>query len=87
MNQLVDKIKEFSRRKGLRVYQYSLKNLKDFFSLGTKVNRWQIAELVVTQYPFLIHLFEKEKRNKNPYLIRMFEAIALGIVCFHELDH
>jgi hypothetical protein len=46
-----------------------------------------MAELVTAQYPFLTHPFEKEKRNKSPYFIRMFEAIALGIVCFNQLDH
>jgi Holliday junction resolvasome RuvABC endonuclease subunit len=50
LNRLVCKIKEFSKRKGLKVYQYSLKDLKDFFSLGTKINKRQMAELVVSQY-------------------------------------
>ncbi len=87
LSQLVTKIKEFSKRKGLKVYQYSLKDLKDFFSLGTKINKKGIAGLVVSQYPFLTHAFDKEKRNRNPYFARMFEAIALGIVCFNQLDH
>jgi len=32
LNRLVAKIKEFSKRKGLRVYQYSMKDLEKFFS-------------------------------------------------------
>lgn len=80
-------LKEFSKEKRFKVCQYSLKDLKDFFSLGLKMNKRQMAELIATQYPFLTHPFEKEKRNKNPYFIRMFEAIALGIVCFNQLDH
>jgi Holliday junction resolvasome RuvABC endonuclease subunit len=87
LDRLATIIKEFSKRKGLKVYQYSLKDVKDFFSLGTKINKRQMAELIVTQYPFLGHPFEKEKRNRNPYFIRMFEAIALGFVCFRQLDH
>jgi hypothetical protein len=87
LNQVVMKIKELSRRKGLRVCRYSLKDLKDYFSLGIKISKREMAELVAAQYPFLTHTFEKEKRNKNPYFIRMFEAIALGIVCFNQLDH
>ncbi len=87
LNQVVFKIKKLSRRKSLRVCQYSLGDLKDFFSLGTKINKRHMAELIVAQYPFLTHPLEKEKRNKNPYFIRMFEAIALGIVCFNQLDH
>jgi Holliday junction resolvasome RuvABC endonuclease subunit len=87
LNQVAVKIRELSRRRGLRICQYSLKDLKNFFSLGIKINKKEMAELTVAQYPFLTHSFEKEKRNKNPYFIRMFEAIALGIVCFNQLDH
>jgi len=87
LNRFVTIIKEFSKEKRLKVCQYSLKDLKNFFSLGLKMNKRQMAELIVTQYPFLEHQFEKEKRNKNPYFIRMFEAIALGTFCFHQLDH
>jgi len=83
---LVAKIKEFSKRKGLRVYQYSMKDLEKFFSPEEKINKKQMAELVASEYPFLFQPLQKEKGNKNPYAIRMFEAIALGIRCFHQLD-
>lgn len=86
LNRLVAKIKEFSKRKGLRVYQYSMNDLEKFFSPEEKINKKQMAELVASEYPFLFQALEKERRNKNPYAIRMFEAIALGIRCFHQLD-
>jgi Holliday junction resolvasome RuvABC endonuclease subunit len=86
LNQLVAKIKEFSKRNGLRVYEYSVKDLEKFFSPEEKINKRKIAELVASEYPFLFPMLEKEKRNKNLYAIRMFEAIALGIRCFNKLD-
>ena len=86
LNKLVAKIKEFSKRKGLRVYQYSMRDLEKFFSPDEKINKKQMAELIASEYSFLLQVLEKEKRNKNPYAIRMFEAIALGIRCFHQLD-
>ncbi len=86
LNGLVAKIKEFSKRKGLRVYEYPMKNLERFFSPEEKINKKQMAELVASEYPFLFQALEKERRNKNPYAIRMFEAVALGIRCFHQLD-
>jgi len=87
LNLLTARIREFARRKGLRVYEYSLRDLEQFFSPEGKINKKQMAELVASQYPFLIPPLEKEKGNRNPYLIRMFEAIALGVRCFHELDN
>lgn len=86
LNRLVAKIKEFSKRKGLRIYEYSVKDLEKFFWPEEKINKKQMAELVASEYPFLFQALEKERRNKNPYAIRMFEAVALGIRCFHQLD-
>jgi len=86
LNRLVTRIKEFSKRKGLRIYEYSMKDLEKFFSPEEKINKRKMAELVASEYPFLFQVLEKERRNKNPYAIRMFEAIALGIRCFHQLD-
>jgi len=86
LNRLVAKIKELSKRNGLRVYEYSVKELEKFISPEERINKKRMAELVASEYPFLFPLLEKEKRNKNPYAIRMFEAIALGIRCFHKLD-
>lgn len=83
LKELVRKIKEYSKRKGLKVYQYSLKEMEDFFSPGVRANKRKMAERVVSQYPFLNHSLQKEKENKNPYFIRMFEAIALGMVCLN----
>lgn len=86
LNLLTAKIREFSKGKGLRVYEYLMKDLEKFFSPKEKINKKQMAELVASEYPFLFQVLEKEKGNKNPYAIRMFEAIALGIRCFHQLD-
>ena len=86
LNRFAAKIKEFLKAKGLRIYEYPVNDLERFFSPEEKINKKQMAELVASEYPFLFQVLEKEKKNKNPYSIRMFEAIALGIRCFHKLD-
>jgi Holliday junction resolvasome RuvABC endonuclease subunit len=87
LNLLAFEIENLSRGKDLKVFQYSLKDLKGFFSPEAKIAKREMAEMIVPHYPFLIYPFLKEKRNKNPYFIRMFEAVALGIRCFDQLDH
>ena len=87
LDRLVTSFKDFSKKKRLKVREYSLKILKDYFSPCSKTNKKRMAELIVAQYPFLDSLLKKEKRNKNPYFVRMFEAIALGIVCVSQLNH
>jgi Holliday junction resolvasome RuvABC endonuclease subunit len=86
LGQFVAKIKELSRKRGLKVCQYSIKELESFFNPEEKINKKRLAEIVTSEYPVLLHEFSKEKSNKNAYHIRMFEAVALGAVCFHQLD-
>lgn len=87
LNRLVAHVKAFCQKKGLKIYQYSLEELENFLSPGERINKNQLAEAVASHYPFLFHELAKEQNHKNPYLIRMFEAIALGTVCFSRLDH
>jgi len=84
--QLAARIKEFSRRKGLRVFQYSIKDVEEFFIREDKLNKKNLAEAIVLENPALFHELQKEKSHKNAYHVRVFEAVALGSVCFHQLD-
>jgi Holliday junction resolvasome RuvABC endonuclease subunit len=86
LKSLVRKIKELARRKKLKVYQYSIEELEAFFSPGEKTNKKGLAELVASAYPELLNELKKEKTSKNSYHLRMFEAVALGSMCFHQLD-
>jgi hypothetical protein len=86
LNRLVAKTREFSKRKGMRVYQYSIKDVENFFSPGERTNKKKLAETIASEYPALFHELDKEKNHKNPYHIRMFEAVALASACFHHLD-
>jgi len=83
---LVARIKEFSKRKGLKIYQYSIKDLEEFFIQENKLNKKNLAEEITTEHPALFHELQKEKVHKNPYYIRVFEAVALASRCFRQLD-
>jgi hypothetical protein len=49
-------------------------------------NRRQLAETVTATYPVLAHAMQTEMNNRSPYHLRMFEAVALGIVCYEQLE-
>jgi len=87
LNQLVSRIKQHSKRKGLKIYQYSIKELEVFFFGEVKANRNKLAEILASKYTFLIHEFNKERSNRNSYHIRVFEAVALGAVCSRQLEN
>lgn len=86
LTRLSTKIKNLARRKSLMVYQYTLDDLKAFFSPKDKISKKKMAAMVTKAYPALCHELGKENSNKNSYYIRMFEAVALGLVCFRKLD-
>jgi len=86
LNRLVSRIKQHSKRKGLKVYPYSIKELEAFFFGEAKANKNKLAEIIVSKYPFLVHEFNKEKSSRNSYHIRVFEAVALGAVCSRQLN-
>lgn len=84
---LVALIKTIAKEKGLKLCLYSLDDIKKELAAERRINKMIIAEMMVVRYPFLVHEFEKEKKHKHPYFVRMFEAIAAGILAFNKLDH
>ncbi len=86
LKRLSIKIKNLARVRGLVVYQYTLDDLEAFFSPKGKISKKKMAEMVTKAYPDLCHELRKENSNRNSYYIRMFEAVALGLVCSCRLD-
>ncbi|MGA2585651.1 MAG: crossover junction endodeoxyribonuclease RuvC [Candidatus Aminicenantales bacterium] len=74
------KIKDVARRKGLKVCQYSIKEIEKSLIEGGKLNKKNLIEEIVRRYPALSPNLGKEKVQKNLYFIRMFEAVALAVV-------
>lgn len=82
---LVSRIKALAKRNGIKVHQYSIKELEKFFLNDEKLNKKNLAEKIALEYPVLNHEFEKENSHKNPYFIKMFEAVALVAACTQKL--
>ena len=87
LDRLVRKIIALSEKKGIRVYQYGIKELETFFDSAGRSNKKKMAEIIVSEYPVLYCELAKERNNRNPYHLRVFEAVALGSFCFHQLDN
>ena len=86
LKHLVTRIKALATRNKVKFYQYSIKELEHFFLEDEKHNKKTLAEKIASEYPVLCHELKKEKTHKNAYYFRMFEAVALASVCFHQLD-
>ena len=86
LNQLTLKIENLSRMRKLRICLYSIDEIEKYFQPEHRINKKGLAEIIALKYPVLSHEMRKEQTNLNPYYIRMFEAVALGSMCFHQLD-
>ena|SRR5271157_3811444 len=86
LDSLVMDMKILAKQRHLKVCEYSIKQMEQSFSMNGKANKKKMAEQVVSAYPVLFNEFEKEKCHKNPYYIRLFEAVGLGSVCHDALD-
>ena len=78
---VAETIRTLARTRGISYREFTIEELKRLLSPGRILNKLHLMEEAAARYPFLFTEMEREQRHKNPYLVRMFEAVALGIVC------
>jgi hypothetical protein len=86
LDRLSDSIRELSRRRRLKIHEYSITELKYVLCSGEKGSKRRLAAEVTALYPVLSPDFQKEMANRHPYYLRMFEAVALGVVCYRQSE-
>ena len=86
LRNLASSIKALAKAMELKVCEFPLNEVEDHFFPGERTNKRQLMEEVAGRYPFLFPELQREQTNKHSYLIRMFEAIAIGVVCCSKLD-
>ena len=83
---LTKELKSWAQRNGLAVHEYTLKDIEISLLHSAKANKRNIMDEVADVYSFLHSEVEKERANRNGYLVRMFEAVALGMKCLNDLE-
>lgn len=86
LGHIVSEAKSFAVKQNLTLHEFSIDNVKSILLSAERGNKRLLMEEVAARYPFLFREVQREEKNKNPYLIRMFEAVGMGIVCFNQLD-
>jgi Holliday junction resolvasome RuvABC endonuclease subunit len=86
LDRLTSSIRELSCRRKLKVHQYSITELKDALCSHAKANKRRLAAELAATYPVLSHEFQKETASRHPYYLRMFEAVAVGVVAYRQSD-
>ncbi len=85
LNTLVIKIKEHAQNSDLITYEFTLDKIKESLLPEGNANKLALIEEVTQRYADLALELENEKSKKTHYSLRMFEAVAVGIVCSHYL--
>lgn len=95
LNALVEGIEKLALRNKHPVHRYSIKQMERFLCGEKRKNKKNLAQAVAAQYPELYseldtefpELLDPNRKRKNPYHMRMFEAVALGAMCTNELNN
>lgn len=83
---VVKEIKRIAQREGLKLYTYSPKNVRQFICREERPTKHETARRLVTCYPELARYLLQPSKWEEQYYARMFEAIAVGLLCYHDLS-
>jgi hypothetical protein len=86
LRQLTNELKGWAVKCGLVVREYAIKEIETILPSTSRSNKQLLMEEVAARHPVLYQELEREKKNRNPYLVRMFEAVALGTKCLNDLE-
>jgi hypothetical protein len=86
LNKIVGQIKNLAAMGKVILDEYSINELKEKLLSEARGNKQLLMKEISVRYPFLFSDFQRESNHKNSYLIRMFEAVALGTACFEDID-
>lgn len=65
---------------------YGIRDLEAHFEPHAEINNRRLGELVAAAYPVLAPALDRERRVKHRYHGRLFEAVAAGALCLHQLE-
>ena len=79
-SQVLGIINRLCEQPGIRASYYTLSEIKQHFSNNPKVNKEAIIAYLVHRYPELMPEYKKEQQKRSKYYVRIFEAVAVGLV-------
>lgn len=86
LRNIIFSMERIAKKDGLMLREYSIDEVEKAWLPQKRRNKRLLMEEIVARYPFLLNELKREEKNKNPYLIRMFETVGIGSVCLSQLD-
>jgi crossover junction endodeoxyribonuclease RuvC len=81
-----DEIKATAKREGLTVFEYAPLAVRKMICKTGKATKKGVAQVIALHFPELTRYVERQTKWETLYYAKMFDAVAVGIVCFDELS-
>jgi Holliday junction resolvasome RuvABC endonuclease subunit len=85
INKLIRTLTEKCTKESIVVHEYSIEKLKQLQDIDGK-SKLALMHHVALHYPCLKYLYHKELANRNPYHIKVFEAVLAAHQCNDEIN-
>ena len=85
LDKLIIEIEELSKSKALRIYHYTIEEIKKSLSKETRINKRRLSEMLAERNPELLTELIQEDKNRNSYYGRVLEAVAMAQICADRL--
>lgn len=82
---VTEQIKALSKQKGLRVYEYAPTSVRKRLCETGRATKQTVAKFLAEQYPELKRYLNRRRQWERQYYANMFDAIAVGLVCYQDL--
>jgi hypothetical protein len=76
LKQLIQAVDEYVKKQGCLIAYTTIEEIKQ--RVPSIKNRNELRKFAVSQYPELINELNKDRRNRQPYYMRMFEATIIA---------
>lgn len=86
---LVTKICEMAKSRKIRLIQLSNNEIKHSILQNNHGNKKRLSEVIATRFPLLYKELEQDQKKpfwKSLYHARMFEAVALALICYGKIE-
>jgi len=85
LNVAADEIKAVARAQGLEIKEYAPTLVRKIICQTGKATKKEAARIIAAQYPELARYLEQRTKWETLYYANMFDAIAVGLVCYQEI--
>lgn len=86
LNRLIDALKRIAKKKDVEIFEYSLVDLKEYYSENGDLDKQELMACVAKSKPELQSVYYLQKRNKQGYYNKVFEATALSVMGDRAID-